>query len=341
VRAVVATVCATRAQLGAVFDASRVGEQTLTARLAAEHPGVFAEGLLYLTDRNFLGAALILKILTCGSHLLMRVKSDIRLPRVGEWLPDESYRSYVKLAVDGAESWLPVRVVEYDVVVDGAAPGELFCLVTDLLDHEQYPARELCDAYPARWGGSETHIKENKSTVTDAGPSVGPILRSKTPELARQEMWAWLASTQLVRAHGHDAAATQPVELEQPEQPEQPARPEQAVVPEEPVVPARQDEGRRVLTAREISFVAALREATRSLTTSAVTAATSSARLAAATRQALDAITTQPVQVDRDRHRPRVTKARLDFPHAGGPVRTTTARAEVILQTPVPAARTG
>jgi hypothetical protein len=314
VRVVVATVCATRAQLGAAFDASRVGEQTLTARLAEDHPGVFAAGLLYLTDRNFLGAPLIFTILRCGAHLLMRVKSDIRLPRVGPWLPDGSYRSYLTLKVDGAESCLPVRVVEYDVVVDGA-PGELFCLVTDLLDCQAYPAAELCGAYPQRWGGSETHIKENKSTITGAGPSAGPILRSTTPQLVGQELWAWLTSTQLVRAHGRAAAAT--------------------------TRPAQPPAAERELAPREISFTATLRETTRSLTTSAVTATTSPARLAAANRHAHDAITVQPVQVDRNRHRPRVTKTRLDFPPARGPVRTTTGPAEVILQAPTPAARSG
>jgi hypothetical protein len=101
--------------------------------------------------------------------------------------------------------------------------------VTDLLDSEAYPAPQLCGAYPARWGGSETHIKEDKSTITGAGPSVGPMLRSTTPQLVAQELWAWLTSTQLVRAHGRAAAATtRPARLDQPE-PVQPDAPETGV----------------------------------------------------------------------------------------------------------------
>jgi len=310
-RAVVVTVCATRAQLGAAFDASKVGEQTLTARIADAHPGVFAAGRLYLTDRNFLGGPLILKILHGGGHLLMRVKADIRLPRIGSWLPDGSYRSYVKVKLDRAESWIPVRVVEYDVEVDGGVPGELFCLVTDLLDDQRYPAQALCGAYPMRWSGSETHIKEAKSTITDAGPSRGPILRSTTPDMIKQETWAWLAATELVRAQSRSAAAADPAP------------------------------GRQPVTARQTSFTASRRETLRGLAQTAVTATTSPAQLAAAAQRTHSSILSQLVQTDRDRHRQRVTKVRLDFPPAKGSVPTTTAPARTILHAPTPSARAG
>ena len=62
--------------------------------------------------------------------------------------------------------------------------------MTDLLDHHAYPAHALAAAYPWRWTGSETTFKEDKSTITDAGPSRGPILRSRTPDMVRQEFWA-------------------------------------------------------------------------------------------------------------------------------------------------------
>jgi hypothetical protein len=307
-RAVAVTVCATRAQLGAAFDASQIGEQTLTARIADQHPGVFAAGRLYLTDRNFLGGPLILKILQRGGHLLMRVKADIRLPRIGAWLPDGSYRSYVKVKADRAESWIPVRVVEYDAEIDGGVPGELFSLVTDLLDYQRYPAPALCGAYPMRWSGSETHIKEAKSTITGAGPSRGPILRSTTPDMVRQETWGWLAATELVRADARAAA------------------PDTAASPP----PA----GRQPVTARQTSFTASRRETLRSLTQTAVTATTSPAQLAAAADRAHSSILTQLVQTDRNRHRERVTKVRLDFPPAKGSVPTTTAPARIILHAP-------
>ena len=48
----------------------------------------------------------------------------------------------------------------------------------------------------------EAVIGEDKSAITDAGPSRGPILRSSSPHQVTQEMWAWITATQLVRIHG-------------------------------------------------------------------------------------------------------------------------------------------
>jgi hypothetical protein len=48
---------------------------------------------------------------------------------------------------------LTVRVVEYHVNIDEATTPELFCLITDLLDHETHPAELLANAYKWRWDG--------------------------------------------------------------------------------------------------------------------------------------------------------------------------------------------
>jgi hypothetical protein len=68
------------------------------------------------------------------------------------------------VAVDGGVT-LTVRVLEYHVTLDGATTRELFCLVTDLLDHDTHPARLLAEAYRWRWDGSETALREAKSTL--------------------------------------------------------------------------------------------------------------------------------------------------------------------------------
>jgi hypothetical protein len=290
-RAVVATACGSRATLGAAVAGSAVGEQTLTRRLARRHGAVFAGGRLYLCDRNFLGFKLIGEILRCGAHLLMRLKAGIALPRIADWLPDGSYRSRL-----GGPDGIEVRVVEYDV------PGgqETFCLVTDLLDHRAYPADVLAELYPHRWEGSETHIREDKSTITDAGPSRGPILRSMTPGLVHQEFWAWLAATNLLRATGRQAIAGSTVQ------------------------------------AREVSLTATGREVLRGLAASSATATTSAAGLQAAARQASTAILAQLLQTDRYRHRERVTKHRQQFPSAKGRVPTTKGKPNIILHAPAP-----
>ena len=52
----------------------------------------------------------------------------------------------------------------------------MFCLVTDLLDPEEYPALDLACCYPDRWG-CETVIGRHK---TDMGEGQ-PVLRSQGP----------------------------------------------------------------------------------------------------------------------------------------------------------------
>ena len=100
-----------------------------------------------------------------------------------------------------------MRVIEYHVLLDGATTPELFCLVTDLLDHHTHPAHQLAGAYRWRWDGSETALREAKSAIHDAGPGTGAILRSASPELIRQEHAAWIVGTELVRAATRSAAA--------------------------------------------------------------------------------------------------------------------------------------
>jgi hypothetical protein len=154
---------------------------------------VFTSDRIWVLDRNFPGAARVARILATGTHVLIRVKSDLRLPRIGGFLPDGSYSSYLTGA--GGRWCLKVRVIEYHVTVAGQDVPEMFCLITDLHDHAAYPAAQLAAAYAWRWTGSETALKEAKSAIAGAGPSAGPILRSRTPELIDQEHAAWICGT--------------------------------------------------------------------------------------------------------------------------------------------------
>jgi hypothetical protein len=178
-------------------------EQALLDRMLAEQPDVFTPDRLWIMDRNFPGVPRIAALLATGSHVLVRVKSDIRLPRISPFAADGSYLT----RLSGGGTSLTMRVVEYHVSVDGQTTPELFCLVTDLLDHTIHPAHLLAQAYRWRWDGSETALREAKSAIHDAGPGTGAILRSHNPELIRQEHAAWATATELVRAATRSAAA--------------------------------------------------------------------------------------------------------------------------------------
>ena len=149
-------------------------EQALLDRALVEHPQVFTPDRLWLMDRNFPGVPRIKAVLRAGSHVLIRVKSDIRLPPIGDPHPDGSYRA----TVSGGGHTVSVRVIEYHVTLAGTTTPELFCLITDLLDPIVHPAHLLAAAYRWRWDGSETALREAKSTLHGAGPGTGAMLRS-------------------------------------------------------------------------------------------------------------------------------------------------------------------
>ena len=104
-------------------------------------------------------------MLATGTHVLVRVKSDIPLRRTGEFAPDGSYPA----ELTGSGVTLAVRVIEYTVTVAGRGALELFCLVTDLHEHAAYPAEVLAAAYHRRWIGSEICLKEAKSAISVRG----------------------------------------------------------------------------------------------------------------------------------------------------------------------------
>jgi Insertion element 4 transposase N-terminal/Transposase DDE domain len=296
VRTVIATTAQGRATLAAVPGAADVGEQTLLLRMVKQHPEVFCAGRVFCLDRNFPGYKIIDRIRACGGHLVMRMKAGISLELV-RWLPDGSYLAWL-----GKTHRRLVRVVEYDVdTADGVS--ELFCLATTLLDWQTYPAAQIAAIYPKRWVASETTIGENKTLVTDAGPSRGPILRSTEPALVIQELYAWLTAGQLLRrtAHATAAAATH-----------------------------------RPVTADEVSFTATRHEATRSMTQTLITATTSPQALAAATQQASQAILSRLLTPARDRHSDRTRKHHPRFSRSKKTTPTTRGKATVNLsQSPV------
>jgi hypothetical protein len=176
-------------------------EQKLLDTAMEEYPHLFTRDRIWLLDRNFPGTARIARLIA-RTHVLIRLKSDIPLKMISPILPDGSY--IAEISGDGVT--VTVRVIEYYVHVEGQVVPEMFCLITNLTDIGEYPAIELAALYKWRWDGSETALRETKSCLDGAGPSAGPMLRSQTPDLVRQELAAWAAATEMTRGPGRDAA---------------------------------------------------------------------------------------------------------------------------------------
>jgi hypothetical protein len=182
------------ARLGRFAD----GETTL----AREALAALRAGMLCLADRQFFGHALWREAAASGADLLWRVKRNLRLPRETR-LADGSFLSTVypseKDRRHGANG-VRVRAIEYRL--EGVADaGPLYRLVTTLLDPAAAPAAELAALYHERWE-IETALAELKTHLRGARV----VLRSKTPELARQEFWGLLLAHFAIRGLMHEAA---------------------------------------------------------------------------------------------------------------------------------------
>jgi hypothetical protein len=205
VRALPLTDVSTRALLGMPHGPAgtdkAAAEQKLLDTAMEQSPHLFTEDRLWLMDRNYHGAVRIARLMA-RTHVLIRLKSDIPLNRISPVLADGSYLA--ELSGDGVT--VTVRVIEYFVDVEGQDVPEMFCLVTDLMDIEEYPAAELAALYKWRWDGSETALREAKASLHGAGPGTGPMLRSQSPDLVRQELAAWAAAVEMTRGVARDAA---------------------------------------------------------------------------------------------------------------------------------------
>ena len=143
--------------------------------------------MVVLADRKFLSWSAARAFLATGAHILWRASASFALKPV-QVLGDGTYLAELKPPRKSDGPPVTVRVIEYTVHTtadDGTGEAsEVFCLVTDLLDVEEYPALDLACAIP-RWG-CETVIGHHK---TDMGQGQ-PVLRSGDPEGVMQEMCA-------------------------------------------------------------------------------------------------------------------------------------------------------
>jgi Insertion element 4 transposase N-terminal/Transposase DDE domain len=191
-RWVAAAESGTGSLLGAALGRYTDAEQPLALDLL----GCFGPGMLVLADRQFLSWSLARAVLATGAHILWRASASFALKPV-RVLADGTYLAEMKPPRKSDGPAITVRVIEYTVhtTAGGGAEetSEVFCLVTDLLDAEEYPALDLACGYPLRWG-CETVIGHHK---TDMGEGQ-PVLRSGDPGGVMQEMWALFAVYQAI-----------------------------------------------------------------------------------------------------------------------------------------------
>lgn len=224
-RVVTLAECGSHADVAASFGPCKTDERALLADIL----GALEPDMLVIADRNLYSFELWTQALSTEADLLWRVSATVTLPVI-QSLPDGSYRSIVinpkitgarrKTLIDQvrhghkvpASAAIPVRVIEYEMPDrKGNSTGELICLITSILDPSDATATELATTYHERWE-SETGFREKKTYLRRSGR----VLRSKSPEMVRQEIWALLLTHYAIRklmCHAADEAGLDPDRL--------------------------------------------------------------------------------------------------------------------------------
>jgi hypothetical protein len=175
---------------------------TSEVRMAAQVVRHLTGEMLCMADRGLLGFDLWRTAAESGAALLWRASVTFALP-VLERFPDGSYRSELRWnsqCKSADHTPVPVRVIEYKLPGVPKADAS-YRVVTNILEPKRAPAEELATLYRERWE-METAFDEFKTHLR--GPQ--RVLRSKTPELVRQEAWGFLLAHFAIRALMHDAA---------------------------------------------------------------------------------------------------------------------------------------
>jgi hypothetical protein len=191
--------CATHAILDAHIGPYRASEWDVCVPLL----DTLRPGMLCLADRGFNGYRYWESAQRSGADLLWRCANNRQLPVVRQ-LDDGSFLSAIypnQKASRAKEGGRVVRIVEYALPSLGGEPVR-YRLMTSLLDERQAPALELAALYHTRWQ-VEAVFDELKTHLQQARR----VLRSKTPELVRQEFYGWVLAHYAVRWLMHQAAS--------------------------------------------------------------------------------------------------------------------------------------
>ena len=204
--------CGTHAIVAAHIDAYRVGEWTVCQPLLAH----LTPGMLCLADRGFGGYRHWQAATATGADLLWRCQANRKLPVI-KALSDNSYLSVIYPSHIGSAkqrqatgSAITVRVIDYTLPsahgTDASQPPARYRLLTTLLDEQAAPALALATLYHERWAVEavfdelKTHLLQRRR-----------VLRSKTPDLVRQEFYGWVLAHYAVRWLMHQAATAHKV----------------------------------------------------------------------------------------------------------------------------------
>lgn len=214
VRLVAVAECGTHAITHAIIAEAGENEGPLAQKLLPQLPA----GVLLLADRGFYAYVIWQQLLGQGIDAVFRVASSLNLPAITEY-PDGSYLSVLlpparqsalrqSARVHGhgdkqAEyQWLlsngtACRVIEYEV--EGSQ--EPYRIITTIMNHDEASATQIAALYHERW-----EIENIFDEIEVHQIAHGRVLRSKSPELVKQEVWGILLAHYTIRKLVHNAS---------------------------------------------------------------------------------------------------------------------------------------
>jgi len=194
-RVVALAECGTHAIFAAQVGPYTQSEATLTGALLDR----LEPGMLVLADRGFFSYALWRKAIGTGADLLWRIRTDPAGPKPQHLrdLEDGSWLAHLRRATPAAarrQEPILVRVIDYRIE-DGRENTTGYRLFTTILDPATATAAELAAAYTQRW---EIELAFDELKTHQRGPR--SVLRSKSPDLALQEIWGHLCCHYAIRS---------------------------------------------------------------------------------------------------------------------------------------------
>lgn len=191
VRAVCLTDTYTHLIRAASFGDYRTGELSFAAPLMQAVP----DDSLTIFDRAYFSAAFLIDWQKAGTqrHWLMRAKTPLRHDVVHEFAPGDCL---VRLPVSSrAQKPHPELPSHWQArLIKCMIGGQARQFLTSLCDAQRFPARDIAAHYMQRWE-IELGFREIKQGMLKKATT----LRSKRPELVRQEVWGMLIAYNLLR----------------------------------------------------------------------------------------------------------------------------------------------
>lgn len=187
--------------LDARIGAMAHGELTL----AGELQGI--DQSLTVFDRAYFSAAFLLRWQQGQQrHWLMRAKDNLRHEVVQDLSPNDQL---ISMPVSPRARQLDPRLPSHwqARLFTVTVQGQTRRFITSLVEHEAHPAQQLAQLYRQRWE-IELAFRDIKQSL-HAGQAV---LRSKQPELVKQEVWGLLIAYTLLRRWMRKMAESEGVE---------------------------------------------------------------------------------------------------------------------------------